>query len=71
VGPEASEPLKPAEEFVFLCHAPCVTLSEERLTEPRLQGSAEEPPSPGGSGCLSQAWALARAEGWEGAKDRV
>jgi hypothetical protein len=46
VGPEASEPLKPAMEFVFLCHAPCVTLSRERLTEPRSQGSAREPPPP-------------------------
>ena len=47
---EALEPLKPAEEFVFLCHAPYVTLSKERLTEPRPRGSAREPPSLGGSG---------------------
>jgi hypothetical protein len=36
-------PLKLAEEFVFLRHAPCVTLSEERLIVPRLRGGAREP----------------------------
>jgi hypothetical protein len=43
VGPEAPKPLKPAKEFVFLRRAPCVTLSEEQLTEPCLWGSAREP----------------------------
>jgi hypothetical protein len=70
VGPEAPEPLKPAEEFVFLRHAPCVNLSEERLTGLRLLGSAKEPTSLGGSGRLSLARALASVEGW-GAKDWV
>ena len=29
MGPEAPEPLEVVENFVFLCHAPDVTLSEE------------------------------------------
>jgi hypothetical protein len=33
------------EGLVFLCHALCVTLSGERLVEPRPRGSAREPPS--------------------------
>jgi hypothetical protein len=33
MGSEATEPLRLVKEFVFLCHTPCVTLSEERLTE--------------------------------------
>jgi hypothetical protein len=65
-GLEASEPLKPAEEFVFLRHAPCVTLSEERLTKPPLLGSAREPLSLVGSGHLSRAWVLASVEGQVG-----
>jgi hypothetical protein len=36
-------PLKPAEEFVFLRHIPCVTLSEERLIVSWLRGGAGEP----------------------------
>jgi hypothetical protein len=40
---EASMPLKPAEEFVFLRHAPWVTLSKERLIAARLRGGAGEP----------------------------
>jgi len=59
------------EEFCLLASRPYVTLSEERLIEPRLQGSAGEPPSLGGSGLVSRAQALARAEDQEGAKDRV
>jgi hypothetical protein len=39
-------PLKPAEEFVLLRHALCLTLSEERLAVPCLLGSAGEPPGP-------------------------
>ena len=46
MGLEAPDPLKPTEEFVFLHHAPCVTLSEEWLIEPHPWGSAEEPPEP-------------------------
>jgi hypothetical protein len=34
MGPRDPEPLEVAEELVFLCHAPCMTLSGERLTEP-------------------------------------
>jgi len=55
MGLEAPELLKLAEEFVFLRHAPCVTLSEEWLTTPRLWDNAREPPSLGGSGRLSRA----------------
>ena len=46
MGMGALEPLEAAEEFVFLHHAPCVTLSKERLIEPRLRGSVREPPEP-------------------------
>jgi hypothetical protein len=46
MGLEATEPLRLAKEFVFLCHTPCVTLSEERLTELRPWGNAGEPPKP-------------------------
>jgi hypothetical protein len=45
-GPRSLEPLKPAEEFVFLRDASCMILSTERLTEPCLQGSAGEPSKP-------------------------
>jgi hypothetical protein len=71
VDPEAPEPLKLAEEFVFLPHTLCVTLSVEWLTMPCLLGSAREHPSLGGSGHLSQARALASGKGKKGAKDRV
>jgi hypothetical protein len=46
MGSEAPELLKPVEEFVFLRHAPCVTLSEEWLTEPHPRGYVGEPPEP-------------------------
>jgi hypothetical protein len=49
-GSGTLEPLKLAEEFVFLCHVPCVTLSEEWLTEPHLQAALGSPPSLGGFG---------------------
>ena len=39
-------PIEPAEEFVFLRHAPCVTLSKERLKELCLRGSVRKPPEP-------------------------
>ena len=64
-------PIEPAEEFVFLRHAPCVTLSKERLIELRLRGSVREPPEPQWLGAPSRAWALASAGVREGAKDRV
>jgi hypothetical protein len=50
MGPRAPKPLEATEELVFLCHAPCVTLSRERLIEPCPRGSAGEPLSLGGSG---------------------
>jgi hypothetical protein len=50
VSPGAPEPLEATEEFVFLRHAPCVTLSEEWLTVLHLWGSAGELTSLGGSG---------------------
>ena len=47
---EALEPPRLVEEFVFLRHAQCVTLLEERLTAPHPRDCAGEPPSLGGSG---------------------
>ena len=44
MGPEAPEPLEVVENFVFLCHAPDVTLSEEQLVGVRLGSGAREPP---------------------------
>jgi hypothetical protein len=63
VGPGAPKPLKPVEGFVPLCHAPCVTLSEEWLIAPCLLGNAGEPKRHGRSGHLTHAQALASAEG--------
>jgi hypothetical protein len=52
MGLEAPEPLEAVEEdFVSLCHAPCVILSGEQSARPRPRGSAWEPPSLNGSGC--------------------
>jgi hypothetical protein len=52
MGPEAPKPLEAAEEeFVSLCHAPCVTLLGERPARPCPRGSACEPPSLDGSRC--------------------
>jgi hypothetical protein len=42
VGLGDLEPLEPAEEFVFLRHAPCVTFSGEQLVGPCLWGSVGE-----------------------------
>jgi hypothetical protein len=53
-GPGSPRPLKPVEEFVFLRHAPCVTLSEEWLTVPCPLGSAREPSSLGAQGAYLQ-----------------
>jgi hypothetical protein len=47
VGLEAREPLEAVESFIFLCHAPDVTLSEEQLAGLRLGSSVEESPSIG------------------------
>jgi hypothetical protein len=45
-GLTCPKPPKPVEEFVFLSHASCLTLLEEQLIEPCLQGSTGEPPKP-------------------------
>jgi hypothetical protein len=50
VGLGAPEPLEAVKEFVFLCHASCVTLSEEWLIAPHSRGSAWEPSSLDSSG---------------------
>ena len=50
MGPEAHEPSEAMGSFVFLCHTPNVTLSEEQLAGPHLGSNAEEPPSIGSSG---------------------
>jgi hypothetical protein len=50
MGPETPKPLEAMEGLVFLCHAPCVTLSGARLIEPRLRGSVGESLSLDGSG---------------------
>ena len=39
-------------KLVFLCHAPCVTLSMEWLARPCLERGVREPPSPNGSGLI-------------------
>ena len=41
------------EEFVFLHHAPCVTLSEEWLIALRLLCGPREPPKPWALGALA------------------
>jgi hypothetical protein len=41
--PSSSQRLR--ESFVFLCHAPNMTLSGELLVGPHLGSSAREPPS--------------------------
>jgi hypothetical protein len=43
MGLEAPEPPKDVRSFIFLCHAPNVTLSEEQLARARLGSSAREP----------------------------
>ena len=50
MGLEAHEPQEAVGSFVFLCHAPEVTLSEEQLVGPHLGSGTEEPPSIGSSG---------------------
>jgi hypothetical protein len=50
VGLGAPKPLEATEEFVFLHHALCVTLSEEWLIALHSRGSVEELTSLGGSG---------------------
>jgi len=46
------EPPEAAGSFVFLCHAPDVTLSEEQLTGARLGSDAEESPGIGSLGLV-------------------
>ena len=43
MGPGAPEPLEAAEKLVFLCHAPCITLSWKWLARPRLEHNVWEP----------------------------
>jgi hypothetical protein len=76
VSLEAPEPLEAEEELVFLCHAPCMTLSGERPAEPCPRWSVREPLSLDGPGrvflCLSLGWRRrpAGAEGWARASRR-
>jgi hypothetical protein len=60
VGLEAPEPPEAVGSFVFLCHAPDVTLSEEQLIGARLESGAREPPGIGSPGlvflCLGLGW---------------
>jgi hypothetical protein len=56
-GPESPEPPEATGSFVFLCHAPDMTLSQEQLAWARL-----------GSDALSQeqlAWARLGSDAWE------
>jgi hypothetical protein len=59
------EPLEAAEEFVFLRHAPCMTLSEKWLIAPRLRATPGSPRALVAWGILSHAQALASAVGQE------
>ena len=43
MGPEAPEPPEAVGSFVFLCHAPDMTLSEEQLAGACLGSGAREP----------------------------
>ena len=60
MGLEASEPLEVMESFIFLCHAPNVTLSEEQLVGARLGSGAMEPQGIASLGlvflCLGLGW---------------
>jgi hypothetical protein len=47
VGFETPEPLGTTGSFVFLCHAPNVTLSEEQLVGACLGSDTREPPGIG------------------------
>jgi hypothetical protein len=70
VSLEAPEPSEAMESFVFLCHAPNMTLSEEQLVEACLGSDAREPLGISSLGlvffCPSLSWHLsqARAKGW-------
>jgi hypothetical protein len=65
MGLGSPEPLEPVEEFVPLCHAVCVTLSEEWVTVQCLffWGGVKEPPSLGCSRRWVLAWPLAQTRG--------
>jgi hypothetical protein len=43
MGPEALEPPEAMRSFVFLCHAPNMTISEEQLVGSCLRSDAREP----------------------------
>jgi hypothetical protein len=51
-GPEAPEPSEAAGSFVFLCHAPDVTLLEEQLVGACLGSDAREPADIGSLGLV-------------------
>jgi hypothetical protein len=44
LGPTSPRPWRLRESFVFLCHAPNMTLSGEQLAGPCLGSGAGEPP---------------------------
>jgi hypothetical protein len=71
VGPKAPEPPEAAESFVFLCHVPNMTLSEEQLAGARLGSDARKPLGIGSLGLVSYAWALADIVSRAGAKGRA
>ena len=52
VSPKAPEPPEAVGSFVFLCHAPDVTLSEEQLAGACLGSGAGEPPGIGSLGLV-------------------
>jgi hypothetical protein len=69
-GPGSPEPLKPWGDLTPCVTCPCMTLSAEQLTAPRMLGSVGEAPSHRCSGSLSPARALVGAEG-RGGKNQV
>jgi hypothetical protein len=60
VGPKVLEPPEVVGNFVFLCHIPDMTLSEEKLAWAHLGSSAREPSCIGSLGlvflCLGLGW---------------
>ena len=52
MGSGAREPSEAMGSFVFLCHAPDMTLSEEQLVGARLGSGAGEPPGIGSPGLV-------------------
>jgi hypothetical protein len=52
MGSKAPKPPKAARSFVFLCHAPNVTLSEEQLAGACPRSDTREPPGIGSLGLV-------------------